>query len=330
MTKAPRKIISNLDDLKRAADNVYGGSKSATKVVDDLLFGSNKTGSVLLDMLVSKSGKKTGKLANNIKKTQRKIADLDMRAGTKLHNVVSKGLDKKEKLGRIDRLRKGVANSFVKEYTMDISKPNGLTHGVKANLETGSLLEPVSKVKDKALPLIGASAVTNSLATKYKKQKGGEDKVAKINTDKIIEKIAGCKPASSGIEKIASENHKDMLLEKSKEMLKVASEKIKFLENCCEKLAMENQSFHLDIMQREKHDEAVKIANEMHSKGLIKKADINDKISDISAMDDESLALFKKAMEDVVVPQSEGVSDLTFILDKDNIKSKETMIDAFS
>ena len=330
MAKAQSKIIGNINDLKRAADKVYKGSKPASKIVDDLLFGNNGTGSFVLDKLVSKSNRRTGKLANNIKNAQRKIVDLDMKAGAKMHDIVGKGLDKKEKLNTVDKIRKGVANSFVKEYAMDISKPKGTTPGMQAKVNAGSLTEPIVKAKDKVVPLVGSMTVANALSTKYKKQKGGEDKVASNNTEDLIEKIAGCKPTSFKEEKVASEADKDALLLKAHQMLKTAATKMRQLETYCEKLAIENQSFHLDLLQREKHDEAVKIANEMHSKGLIKKADIDEKIEDISAMDDESLALFKKAMEDVVVPHSEGVSDLTFMLDKDNIKSKETMIDVFS
>lgn len=330
MAKAPSEIIGNINDLKRAANKVYKGSKPASDVVDNLLLGKNETGSFLLDYAMSKSNKKTGKFANNIKKAQRKIVDLDMRAGAKMHNIVGKGLNKKEKLNRADKVRKGVANSFVKEYTMDISKPKGTTPGMQAKVNAGSLTEPIAKVKNKVVPFVGSAAITNVLLDKYKKQEGGEDKVASNNIDDLIEKIAGCKPTSTQVEKVASESDKDALLLKAHEMLKMAATKVRQLETYCEKLAIENQNFHLDLLQREKHDEAVKIANEMHSRGLIKKADIDEKIADISAMDDESIALFKKAMEDVVVPQSEGVSDLTFILDKDNIKSKETMIDVFS
>lgn len=330
MAKAQGKIIGSINDLKRAADKVYKGSASSSKVVDNLLFGNNGTGSFILDKLVSTSNKRTGKLANNIKKAQRKIVDLDMKAGAKMHDIVSKGLDKKDKLNKADKIRKGVANSFVKEYTMNISKPKGTTPGFQAKVNAGSLTEPIVKTKDKVIPLIGSATVANTLSTKHKKQKGGEDKVASNNTECLIEKIAGCKPTSLEVEKVASETDKDALLLKAQQMLKVAATKMRQLETYCEKLAIENQNFHLDLLQRDKHDEAVKIANEMYSRGLIKKADIDEKIEDISVMDDESLALFKKAMEDVVVPQSEGVSDLTFILDKDNIKSKETMIDVFS
>ena len=330
MAKAQSKIIGSVDDLKRAANKVYGGSKPASDLVDNLLFGKDKTGSFILDCMVAKSNKKTGKMANGIKKVQRKAADLDMKAGAKMHDIVSKGLDKKEKLSRTDKIRKGVANSFVKEYTMDVSKPKGTTPGMQAKVNAGSLTEPMAKAKNKVIPFVGSATVTNALLTKYKKQEGGEDKVASNNIDDLIEKIAGCKPTPNKVEKVAGESDKDALLLKAHEMLKMAATKVRQLETYCEKLAIENQNFHLDLLQRDRHDEAVKIANEMHSRGLIKKADIDEKIEDISAMDDESLALFKKAMEDVVVPQSEGVSDLTFILDKDNIRSKETMIDVFS
>lgn len=327
---AHSKIIGNIDDLKRAADNVYKGKKSASKIVDDLILGKRGTGSFVLDKLVNSSKKRTGKLANNINKTRMKISDLDMRAGAKMHNIIGKGLDKKENLKTTDRLRKNIANSFSKEYTMNISKANGINPGMQAKVNAGSLTEPIIKAKNKIIPLVGSMTVADSLSSKYKKQEGGENKVASNNTDDLIEKIAGCKPNTPSLETQSDKTDRDTLLKKSYDMLKTAYEHINQLEEYCEKLAIENQSLHLDLVQKEKHDEAVKIAEEMHSKGLIKKADMDDKINDIAAMDDESLSLFKRAMEDVVVPQFEGISDLTFIMDKDNIKSKDNMVDVFS
>lgn len=327
---ARNKIISNLNDLKGVANNVYKNKKLSSDVIDKMLLDDN-TGSMILDFFVRKSNKKSGQLAKKIKNAQLKIVDLDMRAGAKAHNILSKGLDNKAKLNGFDRARKRASNSFKKEYTMNVSDFDGVNPGIQAKVNAGSITEPINKIKNKAVPFIGSVALTNALYTsgKNNNQEGGENKVASEKTNSLIEKIAGCAPESDKKEE-KTKDSKDDLLKKAHEMLSLSSDYIKQLEGYCEKLAIENQSLHLDLVQRDRYAEAVKIAEDMYSKGLIKKADIEEKASDISAMDEESLHLFKKAMQDVTIPQSEGVSDLTFIMDEDNIKSRESMLDVFS
>lgn len=333
---AHNKIISNLNDLKRVAKNVGKANGVSSKAIDKMLL-DDTTGSLVLDYLVNRSKKKgIGVVADKISKAQLKLVDLDMKAGAKAHNLFSKGLENKAEFNKFDKMRSKISNSFKKDYKFNVSNFDGKNPGITANIEAGSITEPINKVKSKVVPFVGSVAITNALYSSGNKnnQEGGEYKVASNKTNSLVEKIAGCVPENSDEKKEREDKkpkeNKDELLKKAQEMLSLAYNHINQLEGYCEKLAIENQSLHLDLVQRDRYSEAIKIAEDMYSKGLIKKADIEEKASNISAMDEESLCLFKKAMEDVTIPQSEGISDLTFIIDKDNIKSKESMIDVFS
>ena len=118
--------------------------------IDNAMLGNNGTGSMALDFITRK---KIGS-SNAYKNTQRKMTDIDMRAGGKAYDFLD---------NRKSRLANSLKKSLVQEH--DILKKRGL-NGLPdeyIKLKTTGILNPVSKTKNIALPFIGSMTVANHL-----------------------------------------------------------------------------------------------------------------------------------------------------------------------
>ena len=125
-------------------------------IIDNAMFEGNGTGSMILDFLTrNKAG-----TSNTYKNFQRKLTDMDMKVGGKAYDF----LDKKK-----SSLANSLKNSLVQEH--DILKRKGINNlpDEFIKVKTTGILNPISKTKDKVLPVIGSMTVANHLLANRKK-----------------------------------------------------------------------------------------------------------------------------------------------------------------
>lgn len=333
MDKEATVVARNLRDFTKAVNRLpkqtgHKLGKKSRDIVNSAVNGQG-TGSFLIDFFGGGLKKKPA-VSKKINKIQRGAVDLDMRAGAKVHDFLRKGLDKKEKMNKFDKFRNGLSNQFVKEYNVKMAPSTNGVADINSKIKTTSLLNPVDKVKDKALPIIGGMAVADKLMPQQNANTGGDIMANQPFNERedLKNKIA----ASLGIgvqnnEKVASTKDAE-LLKYASDLLSGAANEIEVLRNQVEKLALENRELELREIRRAREEEGLKIANEMYEKGLIKKADIEKKSSEIALMENDSLALFKEALEGVEAPVEEGVDKLTFIIEEDNIEKRGNLADS--
>lgn len=145
-----KPISSSAEILKELSRK---GIKDGGKVLNDTYLG-NGTGSFILDFLTR------GKVGNSksYKNIQRKLFELDLKAGEKAYNFFDKRKSKK-----INAFK----NGFVREDFFKV--PNGNSEYLK--VKTPGISNPLAKTKDKVFPLVGSFTVANHLF----KEKEGDD-----------------------------------------------------------------------------------------------------------------------------------------------------------
>lgn len=133
-----------------------------------------------------------------------------------------------------------------------------------------------------------------------------------------------------GIDKIASDSLptslKDEALKKASIIIKAAAitireadEKITRLSSLVNNLYEEKQN---NLLSKEAED----IANSMFDKGLIKKAELNDKIDELKNMDKKSIEIVKDTINKIPNKFAEdGISSLTFLYGDNNIEERKTL-----
>lgn len=138
----PARSIS--DFAKTLKNNGIKGNLQDT--VDNAMFGGNNTGSLVLDFLTRKKAGSSTKYKN----FQRKLADMDMKAGGKAYDF-------------FDKRKLKLANSFVQNQ--DILKRKGVNGYADEILrvKTTGLLNPIAKTKKVLFPIVGSMTVANHL-----------------------------------------------------------------------------------------------------------------------------------------------------------------------
>lgn len=140
-TNIPAKSISDFaKSMKRG--HIKGDYHA---IIDKALLPDN-SGSMILDFL---SRKKIG-TGSKYKKFQRKLSDIDMKAGGKAYDF----LDKKN-----SKIANNIKRSLIQEH--DISKNKNSNDFLK--VKSVGILNPVNNIKKKALPFIGSVTVANHL-----------------------------------------------------------------------------------------------------------------------------------------------------------------------
>lgn len=159
MDKKATAVAKSIGQFAKTLEK--SGIKNANKIVDDAMFAKNGTGSMILDFLTRKQvGKNTG-----YKNMQRKLADIDMKAGGKVYDF-------------LDNRKSGIANSLKKSLVQE----HDILHSVGTKgmpdkyirVKSTGLLNPVAKTKDTVFPIVGSMATANFLLNK---QKDGEKNV---------------------------------------------------------------------------------------------------------------------------------------------------------
>ncbi|MCX8074088.1 MAG: hypothetical protein N2749_00680 [Clostridia bacterium] len=324
-------VAGSYDDIVKILKNVSntGGKLGDTpeNIAKKIMIGGgDQTHSFILDVLKFPINKtRLGKNINSdINKIQKNIVEFDMKAGKKIYDALNKTNTK---------LGKKIGNGFV--HNKQVRLENDIDGVPKEIIEipVAALSRPLEKARDAVLPVAGAFAVTNALSG----NKESGDTVRTAHTrEELIEKIAAIidNEKKNTTKKVNSSSCSlnNEIVKKATEALKVAAQKIRELETCNEKLALENQRLYLENIERKKLDEATKLAHEMNEKGLIKKADIESKISELFSMDEQAFTMLKTAIENISYNnlRKDGVDSLTFVVDNNNISYRKTLADSIN
>jgi len=147
-----KSVVDLAKTLKKSG--IKGNFKG---IIDDTMFKGNGTGSMIIDFLTRKS---KGNIPSTYRNFQRKLTDIDMRAGGKTYDLLNKS-----KLGIANSLKK----SLVQEH--DILKRKGV-NGLPdeyLKVKTTGILNPISKTKNVVLPIVGSMTVANHLLADKKR-----------------------------------------------------------------------------------------------------------------------------------------------------------------
>lgn len=124
---------------------------------------------------------------------------------------------------------------------------------------------------------------------------------------------------------------KSEALKKASVIIKAAAIQIKESNEKIAELQSAINNLTKDKMEEYTEREARDIANTMFNKGLIKKSDIENKISELKGIDKSSLAVIKKTISEIPEKTAEeGFSSLTFLCSDNNIEERETLLSAVS
>lgn len=300
------------DDVAKAVREMYGKDGG--------------TGSMFLDagkwVLDKTPGIKKLKLGAKIdtlnSKLKEKMIDADLRSG---HYVANKLRNTKLK------------NIFVEKRKVRLkNSPEEADQLVE--IETPSLAAPISKVKDKVLPFVGAMTIAdmaNKAVAKHnakKLQDKGPDesgdinmKTAEDNRSEIIDQIVSAVTEKQAAVAAPGANDNEQLLNLSKlamdasDMLKVASAKIRSQDEMIEKMAEEGRLMELTLIAMSRSERCIKLARLMVEKGITKTADYDFKIDEIMEMDDKAFELLSQTVNSIQKESSDnsGVTNLTFL-----------------
>lgn len=185
--------------------------------------------------------------------------------------------------------------------------------------ETQRLSAPLDKAKNFAVPILtlyGVDKVING---------NKDEKVAHDSRDLLINKVATHlstllpRPVlpQSALEKIA----------RASELLVKANDSITNLKADNEKLAQDVDVLRKQLFAKERAQKAVKLANEMVGKGLIKQAAVASQVDYIMGLDEEGFKVLNKTVRDVPVKKAmstpESVEKLSCLITDPYIDSLE-------
>lgn len=164
MFKEASVTAKSIDDLV----NILNKSRvrNAKNIADNKLFNAKGTGSLVIDLLAGKNKKRMGpKINNAYTNMQRKLANIDIKAGAKTYNYLDK---KNSRLG--DKLKK----TLIQEHDFLTEKvPGKPDKYVKVNVP--GITNPLTKAKGAVVPLVGSFTLAGALIPDKEEKKNGGD-----------------------------------------------------------------------------------------------------------------------------------------------------------
>ncbi|MDF2841731.1 MAG: hypothetical protein K0R00_157 [Herbinix sp.] len=326
-------LVKKLGDLQQGG-RVFQSNKSPEELARHIMYEKGGSGSIFLDTANGLLNKVTGKkkvgdiVKRKLSNVQRKITDVDIRAGSKVHETLSK-----------NKVTKKMGNAFVYDHDIPFAKnPDGVANET-AHISVPALTAPVEKAKKAILPTAGAMYINSEImkATENNQNKGGVAMGGTANDNEyrqmLKSKIAAALSTEPATEKTASTIKADedaTLLLKASNMLKIAAKKQKEMEEDILKLAEVNKKLDGQLSAIEKAEEAKAVVDMMINKGLIKRTDSKSKIAEMTEMDHNAFVMFKQAIQNVQPEEKVafGIEDLTFLAGSNNIEHRKTLEDS--
>lgn len=324
---------SSFDDLVKNLRDIQKRGKQFKNYVDPEALARNITyekggsGSIVFDSASSLLNKLTGKkkagdiVKQKMSSLQRKLVDTDIKIGNKINTTLSK-----------HKPTKKMSNAFVYNHDIPLaSNPNGIADEL-VRVSVPSLTAPIEKAKNAVLPTAGALYLNSKIVdAAQNKNKGGDVMNESEYREMLKEKIATA--LGNRAEKTATviqHNEEAKLFLKASNMLKIAACKQKEMETDLIKLANENKQLNHELYLIKKAEEAKIVTEMMVNKGLIKKADMEEKINELIEMDKNAFIMFKEAIQNVHPEEktAASVDDLTFLFSSNNIEHRKTLEDS--
>ena len=239
-------------------------------------------------------------------------------------------------------------NLFVGTKKVELAPRNNSGAKEFADFKVTQISEPVRKARNFAVPVAGGMYLADKME-KLKYQTPEQQALndietqASYNQDGVIDKVSFMLE-NKGVEENTNVSAKDFsyylnkmskLASQASTQLMLASYENKSLMEKVSQLEIEKSLIKIAYENEAKERNAKELANEMLTKGMIKKADYENKVKDLYQMDKKSFEIFKKTIDDIKLEKQasdckDGVDSLQFILGKSDEKAKLSMEEAFS
>lgn len=302
------KYVKSTSDLTKDLVKRLGSKNKgrAKEIIEQQFSTKGGSGSLVLDTLGSLANKTKGgqKLTKGFKKFQGKAHDVDMKIADKLTS--QKARDK----------GKGF---FINQSQIRTPDSKGNPNQI-LEYATPSLLAPIDKAKDFAVPMAGSMAIGSAGAKMLEsKNKEGEHMKRAHLIEALTEKLSSDNNVNvNAIQpKGFHPNDVSILAKRASEICKDYVVERRQFRDELNKVAEENKKLKLEVVAKTRSDRAVKLASTMFDKGMIKKADIETQIDRIMDMNDDSYNVLQETIQNVSKTASEskedGIEDLTFL-----------------
>lgn len=339
-TGISKGVGTNVDNFKKNLENsglnIKGGQSGINKAVSDLT--KSDFGAVgMLGEGIYKGSKKVykkipDKYRTKIDKPLKNFVDKSRDVRNVADKAVTNANMKAGEFGYKHAPGKS-KNLFVqkKKIELDSKNPTVRQYG-EFGITKGT--EPLNKAKKVALPIIGASTISNQLENlKYRPNEDQEknvkkvanedtasiDKVANIVENKIEEKtISKCSSSEpysreelagyfERMSKLASDASTQLML--ASYIRDTLIEKNSSLED-------ENKQLKIAFDDMKKSSKVEKLAKDMMSRGMLVKSDYQSKVEELRNLDDNAFNLFKEAIYKMPYSQnSQGIDKLSYAID---------------
>lgn len=320
-------LVGNLKKLQQQGKN-FKSHTDPEDLARYIMYQKGGSGSLFLDASNALLNKASGKrrLGDTVKRklsnAQRKLTDVDIRAGNKVHNALSK-----------NKATQGVSKAFLYDHKVPLkANPSGVADEI-VRVAVPSLTAPIERTKGAVLPMAGALYVNSKIVdAQGGKNKGGDMLKESAYRQMLREKIAATLGDST--EKSATTtrdiDESAKLLKKASYALKVAANKQEKMKEDMIKLANENRQLNTELFMVKKAEDAEDVALMMMNKGLIKKADVHSKIENLIDLDEDAFLMFKEAIINVQPEEkiAGGIDSLTFLAESNNIDGRKTLADS--
>lgn len=332
---------SSFDDLVGKLKTLQSQGKKFRSNLDpealarDIMYEKGGSGSIFLDSAsgVLNSITKKRKLGDTVKQKvsglQRKLADTDIKAGSKAHDALNKS-----------KITKKLGDAFVYNHDIPLAKnPDGVANEI-VQVAVPALSAPLEKAKKVVLPTAGAMYLNSKLMEANNKQHKGGGAVNNLSENEyrqmLKEKIASALRLDD-MGKLASETASQSvdpsLLLRASGMLKTAAKVQREMKSDICKLAEENKRLQNELSHIKKEEEAKAVADMMVNKGLIRVSDVEDKVDELTQMDKSAFDMFKNAICNVRFNIGEEknastIDDLTFLCGSNKIEHRKTLEDS--
>lgn len=259
----------------------------------------------------------TSAIEDSLAKYREVTHNVDMRAGNHLSNKLQ---------------NTPLRNLFVDKQTFRMAPQPGVADEL-LEIELPGLSVPLNKARRVALPLVGSLTVATGMGKMYENmqnkpkaaqqaaQIGGEDMSATNLT------AQGNLPAQPKLRYDERGERLASLTAQAVEMLKVAAVEGRQIRLENEKLAQENERLQMQLVAKVRSSKAVKLANLMKDKGMIKKSNIEAKVDELMDMPEEAFEILAEAVGNAQFAKTashreEGVDSLAFLADGATSESK--------
>lgn len=313
MKKVAALKARNYDELAKAISTVT--ATDGKKMADELLFAKGGSGSLFASLgkktlnLVTPKSKQGTVLSNKYKDVQRKLSDIDMRAGAKVQDSLSRT----PKVGGLFN-----TNYRVKIDASDAAKLAPNAPETEAIIEASRLSAPIDKAKSAALPTIGAFYLASKIPD-GSQNKAGES-VEKLSREELIDsilKLAGLAPPEE-------ESRHSILMKKASQALSDAAKESEIKDEIISKLASEVEELKLKVDEKNKAKKCEAIVSDMIKKGIISSNRSEEQLNKLITMSDKDISIFEETIGNV--PDALESKHLTGLSEDNNIISKNNLM----